>query len=645
MKSSANPLSTEKRWVFTLIMLLIPWLILGLIEGSLRLIGYGASYPLFIPVPGHPEYLYQNPEVARRYFGYQRSVPNSNVDVFKRKKSEKTYRIFVQGGSSAAGYPFYHGGAFSRMLEQRLQQTFPDREIEVVNTAMAAVNSYTLLDLADEIIAQQPDAILIYAGHNEFYGALGVGSAESLGKWRPLVLLYLKLRKLYLVQAIRSLIINLRRALHPPGRPGNTLMERMVQEKSIPYGSSLYRQGLQQFQANLHALLSKYAQHNIPVFIATLASNEKDQPPFDGYPVLTNQRQTYLSYLKKARETTNDSLAILALNQAIAQHPIAAQAYFERGKKWEAQANYTQARNDFLQAKDRDLLRFRAPEAFNEIIRDEAQEHNAYLVPLQTYLRAHAPHQLLGKELFLEHLHPNIQGYFLLSDAFYHALKQQHLIGEWKHTVPASEARKQLLITAVDSIQGLLRISKLTSGWPFKRTQQTPSDSLDLSTPEARIALKLYRGEIQWITALETLRHYYKSQGNLREALRTTLALIQEYPFLPELYLAAGNLLIQARQYDEALPYFEAAHDLHPSAYALQMIGAIWLHKNTLDSAYYYLKQALTLDPKNTQALYNLSGVYLKRGQPDSARVLLTRLLALQPDHADARRLIQLLKQ
>ena len=30
--------------------------------------------------------------------------------------------------------------------------------------------------------SQEPDAVLIYAGHNEYYGALGVGSTESLGR-------------------------------------------------------------------------------------------------------------------------------------------------------------------------------------------------------------------------------------------------------------------------------------------------------------------------------------------------------------------------------------------------------------------------------------------------------------------------------
>ena len=45
----------------------------------------------------------------------------------------------------------------------------------------------------DEVIEHNPDLLLIYAGHNEYYGALGVGSTESIGNARWLVKTYLNL--------------------------------------------------------------------------------------------------------------------------------------------------------------------------------------------------------------------------------------------------------------------------------------------------------------------------------------------------------------------------------------------------------------------------------------------------------------------
>ena len=38
---------------------------------------------------------------------------------------------------------------------------------------------------------------------------------------------------------------------------------------------------------------------------------------------------------------------------------------------------------------------------------------------------------ILGDELLLEHVHPNLRGYFLLADAYYDALEAAGLIGNW----------------------------------------------------------------------------------------------------------------------------------------------------------------------------------------------------------------------
>ncbi|MEM1270842.1 MAG: hypothetical protein AAGI08_12440, partial [Bacteroidota bacterium] len=283
--SSEQPAKTSRERLFTVAALLLPVLFFALLEGGLRVFGYGDSYPLFVPVDVAPEYRYQNPQVARRYFAAQRRVPNANTDFFKAEKRENGIRIFVQGGSSAAGYPFYNGGAFSRLLEQRLQQTFPDRDVEVVNTAMAAVNSYALADLSDEILAEQPDAVLIYAGHNEYYGALGVASAESLGRLQPVVSAYLKLRQFRTVQLLRNLIVRARTAVGGSARPDDaTLMERIVGEQRVPLESELFGLGVEQFRRNLEALLSAYQTAGVPVYIGTLASNERDHAPFlDGF--------------------------------------------------------------------------------------------------------------------------------------------------------------------------------------------------------------------------------------------------------------------------------------------------------------------------------------------------------------------------
>ena len=133
------------------------------------------------PGIGNNEYYIPNPNFAARYFFYTKTVPNPSIDVFKQVKTPDTYRVFAMGGSSAAGYPYGFNGTYSRVVKDILQDRMPDKQVEVVNVGISAISSYTLYDQVAEILQQEPDAILIYAGHNEFYGALGVGSNENLG--------------------------------------------------------------------------------------------------------------------------------------------------------------------------------------------------------------------------------------------------------------------------------------------------------------------------------------------------------------------------------------------------------------------------------------------------------------------------------
>ncbi len=644
---SATPPRTQ-RLVFTGLMLLIPVLFFVLLEGGLRLGGYGDDYPLFIPIEGYPEYLVQNREVARRYFAQQENVPTALHDVFDAEKSEREVRLFVQGGSTAAGFPFYHGGAFSRMLEHRLQQTFPDRKIEVVNTAMAAVNSYTLLDFADEIIAQQPDAVLIYAGHNEYYGALGVGSTESLGSFRGLVNTYLRLRRFRTVQLLRAGLSGAVGLVggEAEGSGQGTLMARMVGEQVIPYGSPEYELGLQQFRSNLSDLLTKYDRSGIPVFVSTIASNERDQRPFETvFADDTDEaawQRTYRSGVE-ALGRGEAQVARTTLEEATQMDSLAADGFYALGRAREAAGDTASAQTAYVAARDRDALRFRAPEAFNQIIRDEAAEHGATLVDAQAAIRRAAPGGIVGQEHMLEHLHPTVDGYFLIADAFYDTLRETRFLGDWPQAVPDNIARQTLLLTPADSLVGVLRVRKLLGGWPFQ-PRDAPKRNLDTMTVRTefdRIVQSLYNTEVTWLEATERLATYYEQEGQNRLAIQAREAMVASYPMLAEPHLGLGGLHLRARRLDEAERYFKEAARLDPEpATPLSMLGAIALEQGRTAEAIALLERSKAFDAVDPQMLYNLSGAYALSRRYDEARQTVTSLLALYPNHTGGQQLL-----
>ena len=593
--------------------------------------GYGDDFPLFVPVPEAPDYLVMNQQVARRYFRREARVPTGLHDVFLARKDSQVVRIVVQGGSSAAGYPYYYGGSFSRMLEQRLQQSWPERRVEVINTAVAAVNSYTMLDLADEIINIRPDAIIVYAGHNEYYGALGVGSSESLGRNRQVVRLYLNLQSWRTMQLLGSALGSLAREAPDSGAVPTTLMERMVGRQTIPFRSPTYEAGLRQWQRNLSGLLRKYRQHDIPVLVGTVASNERTHAPFiSGTSAGFNLEASY----REALESEDLGSAIAQMEEVAELDSIAAQPFFALGKLLDAAGRYSSARDAYLKAKDRDQLRFRAPEAINDISHTEAEAGGAWFVDTQNALVRAAQDGIIGSDLMLEHLHPNVEGYFLIADAYYEALLSKDILGIPGRYVPTEAARQEVLFTSVDSLFGQYRVWQLLSAWPFEPlgTPLDPLDSLQARTPVEAIAQELFRGEIQWYEATDRLRMHYERQSDYHRALQASLAMIQQYPYMPRPYAQAADILVRQGRTQEAVTYFEAANDIEETAAVHFMLGMLHLRSGRVVAAKNNLEQAVTLDPANVSMRLQLTQYYVVVREWDQAAASVDALMKLDPE-------------
>src|SRR3984957_17025785 len=187
------------RWLKA-IAILLPVVVLFLLEMGLRIFHYGYDTSLFIEYPRDPRYLVLNPNASRRYFTDPTMAPTGNSEPFKKTKDENPCRIFILGESTTIGYPYFHNGSFHRWLQYRLTRSFPGRSFEIINLSITAVNSYTVLGFAKELVDYRPDAVLIYSGHNEYYGTLGVASTSRLSGNRTLIRLMLALRRLRLVQ-------------------------------------------------------------------------------------------------------------------------------------------------------------------------------------------------------------------------------------------------------------------------------------------------------------------------------------------------------------------------------------------------------------------------------------------------------------
>lgn len=551
-------------WLFRIIALAIPFLFFILLEVFLRLGGFGREIPLFIENPANPHYILPRPDIVKRYFAEGADIPNVTMEAnfLLKEKPENGLRIFVQGGSTAAGFPYGLGASLAGMLEQRLKHTFPDKYVEVVNTAMAAVNSYTLLDLADEVIQQKPDAVLIYAGHNEYLGILGVGSNYTAANSQATTLLFLKLKDFRTFQLVQRIYHWSKNEEPMPGKESQqsrTFMAKVAKHKNIPLGSDIYTAGLAQFETNLSLLLDKYQQAKVPVFVSTITSNLKDQKPFSSAPMadkLSDELQALLGDTPQLATTTIDKerLALLAQN---AVDDNSALLQYRLGQLYLGVGEYDKALKYFISARDNDLLRFRAPTEMNEIIRTISKEKNAYLVDVERNLSTRSPFKIIGNNFMLEHLHMNVQGYFLLADTFYQAFKNHNTLGDW-HDVSTQEAWKMRPILPSEEYNGYAKIQQLKADYPFS-DGPTP---LRLTSPadwQQKLGQQLFQRKIDWLKMMQQSAIRYKAARNIPLFNKTNVLIAEALPHDKKINLAVANQYSKNGQFALSTSYYQRA--------------------------------------------------------------------------------------
>jgi tetratricopeptide (TPR) repeat protein len=655
VRSPAKPLTRKRVVLFRAIAILLPFLILMLLEFTLRIFHYGYDTDLFTAYPRDGRYLVLNPNASKKYFTDPAMAPTGNSEPFKKIKDQNTCRIFVLGESTTIGYPYFHNGSFHRWLQYRLTRTFPGRSFEIINLSVTAVNSYTVLGFAKELRDYQPDAVLIYSGHNEYYGTLGVASTSRLSGNRTLIRLMLALRRLRLTQLLTNGYRKLA-GLFRAGKnfSGETLMQLMVADSRIPYGSVIYQRGLDQFESNMEETLKVFSDGHIPVYISNLVSNEKDMKPFVSIGPENNAASQY-------------SLGRLAYNRGDTGHAL---TYFTK-------------------AIDLDGLRFRAPAAMNDIIARLCDKYSdAHLVDARAEFRDWSAGHLIGDELLLEHVHPNLTGYALLSDAFYRELKRTHFFSahffsaggpqdtaaEFTPDTAAEITLRQLIkdmpLTALDSLSGAYKIERLKRNWPFN--EGPAMDSLPVITEAQKLAYAVAFGKMRWQTAMDSLYERYIATGDLISARTVMEAMTLEHPQEAFYFERAANISGKLNDLRQAAFYFRQAFGLDSSFGKARTLFVLYLGFDRPDEAMPYidyaikvtpdprvsmvkryteqvirLERAISADPPqktsadrtsadSTSADSSIASLYIAMGNQAGARVRLEKILKRDPRNPNA---------
>ncbi len=572
--------ASTKRIVFWFITILFPFLLLSLVEIGLRVGGYNKdAQPLFEEAPNDSNFLISNSSFIGRYF--PSFVPQIAPNAFRKEKRPNTFRVFVFGGSSTQGFPYNFYYSFSEQLEQKLLLETDGLNIEVVNLGMTAVNSYVIRDLSKRILPYDPDAVIIYAGHNEYYGSFGIGTTQfglvnSIGLKR----LVLKLKNLRLYQLFENAL----RPDNPNAGDNRTLMAKVVNESNIELGSPLFDKGIEQFEKNIGDVLKLYERKDIPVFIGTVASNLKSQSPFTDQEDAANAFST-------------------------------AESFFEK-------ADTASALSKYIEAKELDGIRFRAPEGINEVIRELAEAHNAELVNVEALLREQSSSGIEDESLFIDHLHPDYEGHRLIASLFFEHLVELEVL---KRAYSPNSFDLPNTVSRFEEIYSSTAISRLLVGYPFQKGLTQDEELAEFQ--------KIYRGYLQASYIDSIAAHTARNQGLVPEALTEiineaqqrsdTLAVITHYYELLKWQLNSVNLIergidlaVKSRIDDSYTVYMvnQILNDGLQDPRYMDVLSAVYILNQDLEKARYWLEKSERRGSNAPMLFYNFARYHILTG-------------------------------
>lgn len=599
--TAASEIPFSRRILYATLVLSVPVIFLAFLEVGLRIGGYGPDLRLFVPrTIGGTEYYGVNVAVTSRYFPSLHVQPGISSDLFHVHKLPGTIRVFCLGESSTLGYPFMYNGSFPAILREELALLYPERPVEVVNLGVTAVSSYTVAEFGRWCLDFEPDVLVVYTGHNEYYGALGVASTESVGRVRWFVRTYLALHEWKTFLLVKSLIGRLRgnAGSDSPERKSGTLMEALAREKDIPFGSSLYQEGLDQFAANIGSLLEAAQRRSVPVVLSTLTSNLRDLEPL----------RTVLTATSPGFDRTAHDAAIVSFRNMVVHGKAldvreqlrvlanadtgAADIAFLLGRANELAEDYASAQQWYARARDLDALRFRGSSDLNELIRTLAKTYGMPVAEPEQIMQRRSRYGLIGSRFLLEHVHPTLEGYGILAEAMLDPLLE--VLPKAGRAAVSKSSKFRAVVTPVDTIAASMRIDILVHSWPFTVTNRSLSD-LRAGSWEESLSLGFLRRELTWEEMHVRAAERYESDAKWDAAANEYRALIAATPYNVSPFLRLGGVLLQHGRRDDAKHVYEASLKIEETSQARLKLAQYYFDSENYADAARELRSALSL--------------------------------------------------
>lgn len=623
---AAAPLSPKRLWAYRLSALLLsPLLFFLLLEGALRLVGFGQPTDFLLParINGQDVFV-QNDHFSWRFFGPELARQPAPL-VIPKTKAAGTVRIFVFGESAAFGDPQPEFG-LPRVIQAVLQQRFPGTRFEVFNVAMTAINSHVILPIARACAPRAGDIWVLYMGNNEVVGPYGPGTVFSRNApglfW---IRCALALKTTRTAQAFERVLSTFH---HAPPQKQEWGGMRMFLDHQVRSDDPALAAVYSNFERNLADILKAGQSRGAKFVISTVASNLKDCAPF------ASLHREDLSAAEQARWDEHYRQGITEQSQGRFQQALDwyrqagqlddrfAELHFRSAQCALALGLHDEALREFTRARDEDALRFRCDSRLNDILARAASgraSKGIRFIDAQTVAAQADPNGVPGKECFYEHVHLTFEGNYRLGLAL--AREAAKLLPD---EVTRASAPDLPWPSFEDCAQRL--------GWnPWSRYQADVQMLSRLEDPPFTTQLnwadetRAFREQLEQLrpateppglrAAEERCRHALAQspgdwqllhlQASLQEALGETNGaadswrkISQQLPHEPDVWEALGNALAQAGRSTDSRSAFEQALRLDPRAVSARTgLGQVYLAQADYHDAAEQFQRALNIKP------------------------------------------------
>lgn len=644
-------------------------------------VGFSSQIPLFISQENSEEMLV----TARNKLAY------FNKQEFSREKPDDTTRVFCLGGSTTYGRPYDDTTSFCGWLRELLPAADPEKKWELINGGGISYASYRVAALMEELADYEPDLFIVYCGQNEFLERRTYsGIIEMPETVRGLSAVLSKTRT---YSGISRLIDNSDKPSEEETEKldgeVNTILDQSIGPKDYERDEELEAQVISHYRFNMARMVDIARAAGAKVIFVTPASNLRNCSPFksqhrDGLSGPDQEKvKELIAKAKQQLAAKEFAEALESLDTATQTDDQYAHAHYYRGRALEGLQKFDEAKIAYERALDDDVCPLRARSPMPGIVAEVAADRDVPVVNFLDLVEQKSAHGIAGADLFLDHVHPTIEGHRLLALEIFDEMVEQNWLtprDDWGEE-SISKVAAAIMKKVDPKKQGIAmrNLSKVYS-WAGKMEdayaaaqkalELFPGDAegyyqagnlaRQLGNKEEAIAklshlvgVKLSpqityytKAHIQLSDLLSEQDQFDKSEGVARKLVQLVPGSAPGIGQLIKLLRLHSQKLLKANKPGEAAKRLRELSALQPDDFDVRVqLGVSLVRAGDFPAAATALKTIIEAKPDYLPAYDNLSYVLAQLGRLDEAEQTCLEALKISPDHQAAKKNLALIRR